>query len=446
VILLLVISVLNAGVAGLLLLQHYGEGHAVAAVNQVCGEGPQAGCDLVNRSPYAEVKGVPLAGIGLVFSLSLAVLFLLASVAGPETRNAAGALALIALALALLSDVVLLGVQLVAIKAFCKLCIVTYLLNALSLVLLLPVRRDGAVLGEALRLVEGRVAFTGALVTIVALAAGMVAGTSALRRREDARAGEALGLDASPRPSLPPAAPGTDAQRYQEEARLAQEQARRLQEIVDSPEKLDQYLAQKAAREFEQGPVHALDLKGVPFKGPENAPIRVTEFSDFLCPFCRQIAGAFGAYLPQSGNRVVIYFKNYPLDQACNVNMKQTIHPGACWLALGAVCANEQGKFWPYHDRVFGAPPKGPQASDVVNIAKEAGLDAAAFEACLNAPTTKARLEAEIAEGQKAKVDATPTLFINGKKLPRTNDFLQTVESEAARLGLPPLAGAGGGH
>src|SRR6185503_8987903 len=107
---------------------------------------------------------------------------------------------------------------------------------------------------------------------------------------------------------------------------------------------------------------------------------------------------------------------------------------------------SDQWKFWPYHDRVFGSPPKAPQASDVVALAKESGLDVAVFESCLNATGTRDRLTAEIAEGQKARVDATPTLFINGKKLPRTNDFLQTVESEAARLGLPPMNAGAGGH
>jgi protein-disulfide isomerase/uncharacterized membrane protein len=440
--LLLLISLANAGVSGLLLLQHHGNARAVSAVNQVCGA--ESGCDQVAKSPYAEVRGIPLAALGVAFSLSLAVLFLLAAVAGPETRSAAGALALVALALALLLDVVLLGVQFFAIKASCRLCLVTYLLNGLSLALLLPVRRDGAVLGDALARVEGRVAFTGALLAILGLSAGVLAGSAALRPPAPAEATSPLGLDtAPPRPSLPPAAPGSEAQRYQEEARVAQEQARRLQEILDDPQKLDQYMAQKAAREFEQGPVNTLDLKGVPYKGPLEAPIRVVEFSDFLCPYCRQIAGAFNAYVPQSGNRVAIYFKNYPLEQTCSPKLKQTIHPGACALALGAHCANDQGRFWAYHDRVFGSPPKNPQAADIVAVAREIGADVPKFEACLGAPQTRERLAAEIAEANTLKVDATPTLFINGKRLSRTSDFLQMVEREAARLGLPPVASAG---
>lgn len=439
--LLLLLSLANAAVSGLLLLQHHGEARAVSAVSQVCGEGSQSGCEAVAHSKYSEIRGVPLAAIGLVFSLALAVLFLLAALAGPETRSAAGALALVALALALLVDVILLGVQLFAVKAFCKLCFVTYLLNGLSLVLLLPVRRDGAVLGESLTRVEGRAAFAGVVVAILAVAAAVLGGNAALRYRGKDRAAAVLGLDPSaPRPSLPPAAPGSGGQAYQEEARAAQEQARRLQEILDDPQKLDQYLAQKAARDFEQGPVHAFDVKGAPYKGPLEAPIKVVEFSDFLCPYCRSIALAFNTYLPQSGNRVTVYFKNYPLDQACNPTLRQTVHPGACWLALGAHCANDQGRFWAYHDRVFSDPPRNPQASDVVGLARETGLDAAAFEACLAAPPTRERLAAEIAEAQKVKVEGTPTLFINGKRLPRTGDFVPTVEREAVRLGLPVLS------
>jgi protein-disulfide isomerase len=238
-------------------------------------------------------------------------------------------------------------------------------------------------------------------------------------------------------PGAPPAA--GDAQRYQEEARVAQEQARRLQEILDDPAKLDEYMTQKARKEYDQGPVRTFNLKGTPFKGPEQAPIRVVEFSDFLCPFCRQLAGAFAGYLPQSGNRVVIYFKNYPLDNTCNTTLKQAVHTGSCVVALGGICANDQGKFWAYHDRVFSQPPTNPQVGDVVNMAREAGLDAGALEACVNNPATRQRLGTDIAEGVQAQITGTPTLFINGKKLPRLNDFVQTVDREASKMGLPPL-------
>jgi protein-disulfide isomerase len=236
-----------------------------------------------------------------------------------------------------------------------------------------------------------------------------------------------------------PSAPGSEAQRFQEEARVATEQARRLQEILDDPNKLEQYFSDKAAREYEQGPVQKLKLEGVPVKGPVSAPIKVVEYSDFLCPFCRNIAGAFSQYLPASAGRVAIYYKNYPLDRDCNPHLDRTIHPGACLLARGGLCAQEQDKFWPYHDRVFAGELKDPQLADVARLAAEAGLDATALQTCVGSAATQARLASDVEEAWNAGVRGTPTLFIKGKKLPRINDFVQTVDKEAAKLGLPPL-------
>jgi protein-disulfide isomerase/uncharacterized membrane protein len=443
--LMLALCIVNAALSGLLLLHHHGESAGAAAVSQVCGTGAESGCDQVSQSRFAQVRGMPLGGLGVVFYGSLAILLLLAFLAGPETRAAAGALVLLALTLALAADVVLFGIQLVAIRAFCKLCLLTYAVNALALVLALPARRDGRVVGEALLRHDGRLAFAGWAIATVVSGAGVVAAESALDHRERERVAGLLGTPAgAPAPTAAAAlaspAPGGEVARFQEEARVATEQARRLQEILDDPRKLDQYFAEKAAREFEQGPVHPLKLEGTPYKGPAQAPVRVVEFSDFLCPFCKNIAGAFASYLPSSAGRVSVYFKNYPLDSECNPNIASSIHPGACHLARGALCAHEQGRFWPYHDKVFlGDPLASPTKADVARLAGEAGLDAAAFQACVETPRIKEKLAAEIAEGRASGVNGTPTLFVNGKRLPRINDFTQTVDKEAQKLGLPPL-------
>jgi protein-disulfide isomerase/uncharacterized membrane protein len=450
----------GAFVSGVLLLEHRGEGPAAALLDQVCGEGDQTGCARVTQSRFGSVGGVPLAAIGLFFYASLLLLLLLALLAGRPALDAAASVALLALLLALAVDLVLLGIQAFALRAFCRLCLLTYVLNAAGFVALLRARRDGRVLGEAARTADGRVVLAGWALGSLALAAAVLGSDRALAHRESGRAASILGapapIDRGARPaaapsagaalpaSVPPAAPPgaalpPDAQRWQEEARMAQEQARRLQEILDDPRKLDQYFKEKSAREFEQGPVRSLDLAGVPFKGPAAAPVRVVEYSDFLCPFCRDLARGFAGFLPQSSDRVAVYFKNYPLEQACNPHISSTVHPGACVLALGALCAQEQGKFWPYHDKVFASPPSSPSAKDVTRLAGEASLDAAAFEGCLTAAKTRERLAAEVAEAHGAGVDGTPTVFINGRRLPRINDFIQMVDKESARLGLPPL-------
>jgi protein-disulfide isomerase/uncharacterized membrane protein len=436
------VCAISAAASGLLLLEHHGEPRATAAVNQVCGEGAQSGCETVARSRYSQIRGIPLAAIGLFFVLSVGSLLLLSLLAGPESHDAVAALALLAFGLALAADIVLLGVQVVAIRAFCRLCLLTYALNALAVVLLLPARRDGAVVGEAVTKRDGRLVFVGWVLTTVALAGGVYAVEKALDARERTRATSILGGPPAPLPSVLPSRPlepGSEAQRYQEEARVATEQARRLQEILDDPKKLDQYFTQKAAREFDANPVFPLKLDGIPAKGAPQGPIKVVEFSDFLCPFCRSIAGAFAGYIPQTANRVTLYFKNYPLDSLCNPNVKQTIHEGACWLAMGGLCAQEQNGFWPYHDKVFSAQLEKPEMKDVVQIATDAGLDATAMRSCLASGRMKERLAAQIEEAREGGVNATPTLFINGKRLPRINDFVATVDKEANRLGLPPL-------
>jgi protein-disulfide isomerase/uncharacterized membrane protein len=445
---ILALCVANAALSGLLLLHHHGESLGASAVSQVCGTGAESGCDQVTQSRFAQVRGMPLGGVGVVFYGGLAILLALALLGGPETRAAAGGLVLLALTLALAADVVLLGIQVVAIGRYCVMCLITYALGALALVMALPARRDGRVVGEALLRPDGRLAFAGWAIATLLPVTGVVAAESALDHRERDRIAGLLGTPApAPAPAAPaPAAPlvspapGSDVARFQEEARVATEQARRLQEILDDPRKLDQYFAEKAAREFEQGPVHALKLEGVAYKGPAQAPIRVIEFSDFLCPFCKNIAGAFQSYLPGTGGRVSVYFKNYPLDSECNPNVSTSMHPGACHLARGGLCAHEQGRFWPYHDKVFfGSPLASPSKADVIRLAGESGLDAAAFQTCLDSPRIKEKLAAEIAEAKSSGVEATPTLFVNGKRLPRINDFTQTVEKEAQKLGLPPL-------
>jgi protein-disulfide isomerase/uncharacterized membrane protein len=436
------VCTISAATSGLLLLEHHGEPRAAAAVSQVCGEGGQSGCETVARSRYSEIRGMPLAALGLFFALTVGALLLLSLLSGAESHDAAAALVLLVLVIALAADVVLLGVQVVAIKAFCRLCLLTYALNALALVLLLPARRDGAVVGEAVTKRDGRLVFAGWALTSLALATGVYAVEKALDARERTRVSSILGVAPSPLPAaLPsrPMEPGSEAQRYQEEARVATEQARRLQEILDDPKKLEGYFAQKAAREFDANPVFPLKLEGMPSKGAPSGPIKVVEFSDFLCPFCKNIAGAFAGYIPQTANRVTLYFKNYPLDAVCNPNLKQTIHEGACWLAMGGLCAQEQNGFWPYHDKVFSSQVDKPEAKDVVQLATEAGLDGAAMQSCLASGRMKERLAAQIEEAREGGVSATPTLFINGKRLPRINDFVATVEKEAARLGLPPM-------
>jgi protein-disulfide isomerase/uncharacterized membrane protein len=455
----LCLCVAGAAVASLLLMQHHGERFAVAAVDEVCGNGQTSGCDEVARSPWSSVAGVPLAAVGLAFYLSLALLLALGLLASGEVRDVLAGVAAAGLALGLLVDLFLLGVQVFSIRTYCSLCILTYLLSAAALVALLPARRGVLALGRLVSGVEGRLALAGWVLGTLTLAGGLFAADATLTYREEGRQARLLGApSATPaaatssapvtEPPVPVADPSaeaapvptaTPAGRKDQDAAYWRERAEQLQATLDDPRKLDAYFSEKARREYASAVPVKIEVDDAASKGPVNAPVRVVEFSDFLCPFCRNLAGALAQFIPQAGGRVVVFFKNYPLDAGCNPRLKQSTHPGSCNLALGAVCAEKQGKFAAYHDKVFSTELRNPQITDVVRLAGEAGLSADAMSGCLEDPATRKALDAEIAEGNRLGVAATPTLYINGRKLPRINDFVAVVDKEAQKKGFPPL-------
>jgi len=453
-----------AGVSGLLLLQHHGVSGAVSAVNQVCGEGESSGCEAVAQSRWSSFGGVPVAAVGLGFYLSLSLLLALALLASSASREVLSGFAVLGLGAALLVDVGLLGVQAFAVRAFCVLCLLTYVLGAAAFFALFPARRGARGLGLALGSAEGRVGMAGFLLGTLALAVAVLGIETALDERESRSHLAMLGGPApvaatspsEPEPAATPAAEATPESAEEPEADPTPEEpqpreaakpsvdwearARQLQATLDDPQKLEAYFAAKARREFESAKVEPIDLANTPVRGPADAPVKVVEYSDFLCPFCRNLAMGLAQFVPQAGGRVAIYYKNFPLDQECNDKLKGTTHPGACWLALGGVCAERQGRFEAYHDRVFSADNlHNPQPADVARLAGEAGLNAAAIDGCLRDPETRRTLEAQIAEANRLGVRSTPTVYINGKKLPRINDFVAVVDAEAQKKGFPAL-------
>jgi protein-disulfide isomerase/uncharacterized membrane protein len=453
----LVLCALAAGVAGLLLLQHHGEPRAVATVNQACGAGESSGCDQVAQSGWSRVAGFPVAAWGLAFYLSLGLLLLLALAAPAELQPALALVALGALAVALVADLGLLAVQAFAIRAFCKLCLLTYVLGGAAFAALLPARR--AATGPLLSRPEGRLALAGVAAGTLAILAFVFAADTTLRGRAAARTAHLLGAPApapaaataapEPPPDTAAAAPAAEAPAAAsapagtQDAAYWREQAQKLQATLDDPRKLEEYFSAKAQRDHDAAPVAQIDLANVPMRGPAEAPVTVVEYSDFLCPYCKQLAQALGGFMPTAGGRIKVYFKNYPLESTCNPKIARSVHTGSCALALGGLCAQNQGKFEAYHDRVFATDMHSASTSDVLRIAGEAGLNAQAMEGCLDDPRTKAALDAQIAEGNRLGITSTPTVYIDGKKLPQINYFVAIVDKEARKKGSPPLAQAG---
>ena len=152
-----------------------------------------------------------------------------------------------------------------------------------------------------------------------------------------------------------------------------------------------------------------------PFLGTPGAPVTLIEFADFQCPYCKQEAGVVRNQLMAAfpGQLQLIYM-DYPLD---------SIHPFARGAAIMGRCIYTQNNesFWAYHDWIFQhqaeitAENLRPMALDYAKTDKN--LDIAGLTACMTAPEPRAQVDRTIAMGDALKINATPTFFINGRRL-----------------------------
>jgi protein-disulfide isomerase len=166
----------------------------------------------------------------------------------------------------------------------------------------------------------------------------------------------------------------------------------------------------------------------VAFKGEADAPVVITEWSDFECPFC---ARHYSQTLPQiiaqyvDTGKVRYEFKDFPLS----------FHPNAQKAGEAGKCALAQGNeyFWELHDKMF----QNQNALNVANFkawAREIGLDGGEFDSCLDSGAMAQKVQADMAEGQQAGVRGTPGFLINGQLVSGAQPFAEFQKVIDAKL------------
>jgi protein-disulfide isomerase len=163
-------------------------------------------------------------------------------------------------------------------------------------------------------------------------------------------------------------------------------------------------------------PIRAVYANNRPVMGADDGAVTVVEFRDFLCPYCAKASKYLKLAESSSHDTARFMFRHYPLDKSCNRGVSSNMHPGACLLAEGSACANEQNRFWEYHDIAFETKGKISQTV-VMDIASSIGLDLSAFKSCLNSGRGLRVVKEDINAAIQAGVRSTPTLFINGRGL-----------------------------
>ena len=169
--------------------------------------------------------------------------------------------------------------------------------------------------------------------------------------------------------------------------------------------------------------------------GNPAAPVEVIEYADFECPSCGQYATLtepdVRTRLVNTG-KVRVKYLDFPLS----------MHKNTWDASLAASCANDQGKFWDMHDAIFAnqdkwngeatSKPRKPLAA----LAQALHLDMTTYEACMDAETHRAQIQANLSEGERRGVNQTPSFVIGGQLYPGAlsfDNFNKLVETELAK-------------
>lgn len=147
-------------------------------------------------------------------------------------------------------------------------------------------------------------------------------------------------------------------------------------------------------------------------KGSPEAPVEITEFADYQCPFCQTFATLQMPTIEErliNTGRLRWRYRDFPLQQ----------HPFARLAAHSAACADEQGKYWEQHRRIYEGQAEWAGVRDAGPLfrqyAQASGVDLGRYEACMKSGKYAGRIQASLDEGLQVGVNSTPTLLVGNR-------------------------------
>lgn len=160
------------------------------------------------------------------------------------------------------------------------------------------------------------------------------------------------------------------------------------------------------AARFDKKRVKTIALGESPSKGVDNPAVTLVEFADFECEGCANAYPVLEEIYKKHGKKMKFVFKHFPLEEK---------HPNAKLAAQAAYAAQQQDQFWKMHRILFENQDRLTEP-DLLDFAKEVGLDVERFKKDMHSDAAKERVEQEKKQGDTLGVDATPTIFINGRQ------------------------------
>jgi len=223
-------------------------------------------------------------------------------------------------------------------------------------------------------------------------------------------------------------------------ARLPKEDDEARKQVIDylkrnSAQKAEMALQKKltdaAGIEIFMDPPRVIPVIGdhSPSRGPVEAPVILVEYTDFQCPYCGRVQPTLEKLRERYGDSIRMIFKNLPL----------AMHQQAAFAAEAALCAGDQGGFWPMHDWLF-ANHSAINRDAVMTQAKELGLDVDALNACVDEGRHAAEVQADSKEANSFGITGTPGFSVNGRILTGAQpleSFVKIIDDELRRAGVP---------
>jgi len=328
-----------------------------------------ADCDATLMDQATWVLGIPLAGWGVVYYVTLLALLIMALFLR-DAFSPQAMLAALLLSLAGLTNSVVLSISMIwGVSPLCPLCLIVHAVNALLVPLVFAA--TGRRIRELLR------EFRAGMAYIVG------------RRAEEPReaAWRVIGF-------VTVALVAIVAYQWVYVQVVLRQKMAEQEEYSGDP------LAEFLSHEAGDIPLSAEDIR----RGPADAAATLVVFSDFQCPHCARSANSIRDLQDRYASEMAIVFKHFPLSSACNPTLKTDLHPRSCALAVAAEAAHRQGKFWAFHDEAFASKDTDFDDATIENLAAEAGLDMPKFAADRNSESVREKVQADITLGLKLGV------------------------------------------
>jgi protein-disulfide isomerase/uncharacterized membrane protein len=348
---------------------HYDLRYGFEGTKSVCSINETLNCESVSLSPYSYFLGLPLATWGMAFHISFLFLFVLAFIQPPENierRNSFYRFIKLFAVISVVASIIMATISLTMMSTYCIFCIALYLLSFLNLVVLgqqkqisfIPTRDDFMKIFKT-----GENGLIHVLVAFIAI------------------------------PVI---------------AFLAHDMSTR------SFKQQTTYMIRDVLGEWERA--SEADFPAPLLKAGSDTPkMTIVEFADFQCIHCKNAAHSLHSFVNSRPN-IQLQFFSFPLDGTCNPALTSGGNGKSCTLAKAVYCAEKQGKGWAAHNWIFDR--FGTSAnSEFEKMSKDLKLEHSALLDCIQSDEATQVITENAKLGEKVKVEGTPTVFVNGKKL-----------------------------